>query len=102
MWRGIQPMVFSEISDRPSKTIAVGECSNSGINWLEPRDVTFHDAADGINQLTGRPAIRSSHAGGANTLFADGSVHFLADDIKPETLRGLLTSAGGENVEIPE
>jgi len=102
IWRGIQPMMFLEMTDGVSKSIAVVECSDSGINWLEPRDVTFHDATVGINKLTGRPGIRSFHAGGADTLFADGSVHFLSDDIKPETLRGLLTPAGGESVDIPE
>lgn len=102
MWPGTKPMRIREIDDGIHKTIAVVECSDSGINWLEPRDLTFNDGAAGINKLTGRPGIRSFHTGGANTLFADGSVHFLYDDIKPDILRGLLTPAGGENAEIPE
>ncbi len=42
----------------------------------------------------------SHHTGGANFLFADGSVHFLpysADDVLP----ALATRSGGENVALP-
>lgn len=38
----------------------------------------------------------SFHTGGAHALFADGSVHFLADDIIPGTFGALVTRAGGE------
>ena len=102
MWRESEPMRIREMTDGTPNTIAVVECSDSGINWLEPRDLTFPDAAAGINALTDRPGIRSEHSGGAMVLFADGSVHFLPDGIKPDILRGLLTPAGGENAEIPE
>lgn len=102
MWRGTKPIRIREIDDGIHKTIAVVECSDSGINWLEPRDVTFNDATDGINKLTDRPGVHSDHVGGAMVLMSDGAVHFLSDDIKPETLRALLTPAGGEDVDIPE
>jgi prepilin-type N-terminal cleavage/methylation domain-containing protein/prepilin-type processing-associated H-X9-DG protein len=38
----------------------------------------------------------SMHPGGANFLFADGSVHFLAYDIGQDTFMALGTRAGGE------
>jgi len=41
----------------------------------------------------------SWHAGGANFLFADGSVHFLNDRINFTTFQALNTINGGENVD---
>ena len=36
------------------------------------------------------------HPGGANMLFADGSVHFLKSSISPITWRALATRSSGE------
>ena len=41
----------------------------------------------------------SFHTGGMNALFADGSVHFLAQAIDIRTFAALLTRAGGEVAE---
>ncbi|MBN2579879.1 MAG: DUF1559 domain-containing protein [Pirellulales bacterium] len=41
----------------------------------------------------------SFHPGGSNAVFADGSVHFLSEDIEPLVMRALVTRA--EGVEIP-
>jgi prepilin-type N-terminal cleavage/methylation domain-containing protein/prepilin-type processing-associated H-X9-DG protein len=45
----------------------------------------------------GSGAIYSFHTGGANAVFGDGSVHFLAEGIDIGTLAALITRAGGEN-----
>jgi prepilin-type N-terminal cleavage/methylation domain-containing protein/prepilin-type processing-associated H-X9-DG protein len=42
--------------------------------------------------------VYSFHTGGANALFADGSVHFLLACMNVRTLAGLITRAGGEVV----
>jgi prepilin-type processing-associated H-X9-DG protein len=101
IWPGANAIAIKGIGDGTSNTIIVVETFESGINWLEPRDVTFEQALRGI-QAGNRPGISSNHSGGANVLFADGSVHFLPDDTPPEILRGLLTASGGEKVELPE
>ena len=45
--------------------------------------------------------ISSSHPGGANSLFVDGSVHFLTDSLSAETLTALITRDGGEVIQWP-
>ena len=42
--------------------------------------------------------VYSFHDGGANMLFADGSVHFLSQNINIAVFAALCTKAGGENV----
>jgi prepilin-type processing-associated H-X9-DG protein len=44
----------------------------------------------------GALASRSRHSGGVNTLFADGSVHFIKDSVSQQTWFSLGTKAGGE------
>ena len=47
----------------------------------------------------------SFHPGGCNSAFADGSVHFLNENIDPRTMRALVTRAEGDdftNGKIPE
>ncbi len=101
MWRGTQPIAIPEMIDGTSKTMAIVECCDSGVNWLEPRDITFNDAIAGVNRVTGRPGIRSPHGRGANALFASGSVQMLEFLIDPSVIRAALTPAGGESVQFP-
>ncbi len=51
----------------------------------------------GIN-CTNERELYSFHAGGANAVFADGSVHFLRANIDIRVLARLVTRAGGEVV----
>ena len=50
------------------------------------------------NNAGNNDEIASFHAGGANCLFGDGSVHFVRDTISVGTLRALVTLNGGETI----
>ncbi len=101
-WPGARSMTIREVTDGPATTICVVEVANSGFHWMEPRDLTFAEAARGINPPRNKKGIFSDHPGGANFLFCDGSVHFLTDNINRDVLRALLTASGGEKVAIPD
>ncbi|MGD9723395.1 MAG: DUF1559 domain-containing protein [Pirellulales bacterium] len=47
------------------------------------------------------PNFRSDHPGGCNFLFADGSVHFLSEDLDMLTYQKLSTMFGNEVVQLP-
>lgn len=101
LWSGEKGFSHRNIGDGARKTIAIVETAQSGINWLEPRDIPIARATRGINPSEVRPSISSDHHGGVNVLLADGSVHYLTNDLSPEILYGLLTPNGGEEVGIP-
>ena len=59
--------------------------SNPGTQWF-----------GGAASTDGTGQIFSFHSGGANALFADGSVRFLDKDIAAFTIAALVTRNGGE------
>jgi prepilin-type processing-associated H-X9-DG protein len=48
------------------------------------------------------PNFRSDHSGGCQFLFADGSVHFLADGTDMLTYQQMSTTMGNETIVIPD
>jgi prepilin-type processing-associated H-X9-DG protein len=73
-----------------NRTILLIEVPNSGINWLEPRDVTIEQLKDGLRGLI--PSGGSSpHPEGFNVLFADGHVETLPEDIDPAELAAMVS-----------
>jgi len=89
---------MASITDGTSNTLLIVEASGSGVNWMEPRDMDLNMF---INQY-GTPAMgKSSHPGGGNVAFADGSVRFLSGSSTPQVRQGLATRGGGENVSLP-
>jgi prepilin-type processing-associated H-X9-DG protein len=94
-WPGPKPVKMSDITDGLAQTITVVEMANSGIHWMEPRDLDFATMPLTINPGTGK-GISSKHVQGANAAFADGHVEFLSDGLSREAVRALLTIHGGE------
>ena len=86
---------FPDITDGTANTILAIEVAQSGINWLEPRDMTVDEAVAYITD-PGASGGRHAHPGGVNVLFADGSVRFLSESLDPQTLRLLMTRDDGQ------
>lgn len=88
---------ISSVTDGLSNTLLVAEATGAAIPWMEPRDL---DVALMTMTLNGSPNdISAAHPGVAQALFADGSCRALQSSLSPETLRAMLTKAGGEPVQ---
>jgi prepilin-type processing-associated H-X9-DG protein len=94
---GASSIKIADITDGTSNTILLVEAVDSGINWLEPRDMSYEEALRGINPKTGW-GISSRHDGGAQVAFADGSSPLLPDDTPLEKLRLFLERNDGQPV----
>ncbi len=117
-WR--RPIGWSKIVDGTSHTMIVGEvawnatrascntpCYGLGYSWAHSTEAT---ATAAIPPNATRPngssyadddyqnqnGFSSRHPGGASFAFADGSVHFLPDDIGLNVYRSFATIAGNE------
>ena len=114
---------LTDITDGTSETILYAEDAGRPELWrngrLVPGKLISGGPWAGRNLIWGMPAdpnppwpcaincsndreIYSFHPGGANALFADGSVHFLKESISIRVLAALVTRAGGEVVSASE
>jgi hypothetical protein len=94
LFRGSQPVSIREITDGTSNTIMVGEAAQSSIPWMQPADVDI-----AVHPSIGDPdGFSSYHVGGTAFLFADGSVHYIAQTVNLQTLKALFTRDGNEPI----
>ncbi|WP_074315323.1 DUF1559 domain-containing protein [Singulisphaera sp. GP187] len=77
-YRGIAPMTFFSHTLTPNSK--------------------FYDCANSSDYICAHIGARSTHSGGVNVGFADGSVRFIKDSISPTTWYALGTRGGGEVV----
>jgi prepilin-type N-terminal cleavage/methylation domain-containing protein/prepilin-type processing-associated H-X9-DG protein len=85
--------------------------NGGGGAWADPFSYAHLDgaSADGIRgngicliNCTSNNEIYSFHSGGANMLFADGSVHFFKESMDPRIVCYMITRAGGEVVSADQ
>jgi len=86
-------MRLAAITDGTSNTLMVVEATKE-VPWTKPDDLPFDPAAAPSFVGAG-----SSHPGGFDALFADGSVRFLKNTINLSVFRSLITRAGGEVID---
>jgi len=97
MWPEQKAVRLADVSDGTLNTIVLVEVHNSGIHWIEPRDLHVVQMAPTINPQRGQ-GISSSHKRGANVGLADGGVRYLTNGTPAETIRAALTRNGKESL----
>jgi hypothetical protein len=98
VWPGNRCVRFEDIKDGAANTLMLVEVADSGINWMEPRDLSRDRATAGIN-VDKRHGISSNHPGIVCVAYADGHTEWLSDGVSNESLKALFTIAGGETTE---
>lgn len=97
VWPGATTATSKLVTDGLGVTILVVE-NQVGVPWMAPRDLSLADMDFEFNGLRG---VSSKYRDPA-VVMLDGSLHRLAADISPDTLRALLTIKGGEPVRSNE
>jgi hypothetical protein len=102
IWPGATPTKLPDIKDGAHNTIFLVEVHNSGIHWMEPRDLDIKQMPMAINAPKG-VSISSAHhpAGFANVVFADGQPERIPNTAPAKAIRAALTISGGEKDRLP-
>jgi prepilin-type processing-associated H-X9-DG protein len=110
-YNGFRQIYISEVNGLPVDGV-IEPVSSGGGAWAD--NFTYSSLAGAQGRLTGirggtcmvnctsNNEIYSFHAGGANALFVDGSVHFLKDVSTVPLVASLVTRAGGEIISGDE
>lgn len=69
---GARPTALTDARDSPNHTILIAEVADSGINWMEPRDLELSRMSFLPNDPS-RPSISSRDPGGPGIVLADGT-----------------------------
>lgn len=86
----------------PHRRLLVVEVVDSGVNWMEPTDLTVDEALRGLNPKDGR-GISSRHRGGAMVVSTDGMTEFLPSDPSTDAIRARIegkANCGGIAVPV--
>ena len=88
---------FADVTDGTSNTVTAVE-SKEPVPWTKPDAELVFDPESPASLY----GAGSSHPGGFNVLFADGSVRFIGSSIDASVFRALVTRNGGEVVNQNE
>ena len=88
-WPSSESVSLDQIDDE-SNTILVVEMADSGIHWMEPRDLDFERIGAEVDFDNG-PYMSSNHYTEINVVFADSSVSDLPKGLPRAGLRPLFT-----------
>jgi hypothetical protein len=97
-WQGEKALDFTAFKDGTANTIFVVEVHNSGIHWMEPRDLHVSQMAPTVNAKHGQgiSSAHGAHGSGAQVGMADGAIKFLPNDTPPHVIRELVTIDDGK------
>ncbi|MFO1096149.1 MAG: DUF1559 domain-containing protein [Planctomycetaceae bacterium] len=98
LWPGAEPGQIDDIPDGQHRTLLLVEVHDSGIHWMEPRDLKLDEMNPQINSA-GTLGISSVHPGVAHVIFADGHGGPLSEKVRPEVLRQLIQRDDGGPAE---
>ena len=98
MWPGDRSLSMSDIKDGTSATLMIVESHNSGIHWMEPRDLHTLQMPMTVNSPHGQGICSCHGSKGAivQAVHADCSVCQLESNTPSATIRAALTIAGGD------
>jgi Protein of unknown function (DUF1559) len=97
---------LADVTDGPGNTLIVVEVVGAGNHWMEPKELEWETMSFRLNDRT-HPSVSSNHPfggsshSGPHVLTVDDMVKTLPQNLPPETLRAMLTIAGGERIEPP-
>ena len=108
--------LYSEAAGRVMQCYTGGACipapNSTGSIWADSdnRITVTGTSPDGLTAKGTGPCVMncnnwtdiySFHTGGANIVFADGSVRYVSQSIDINTMAAIVTKAGGEIVNVP-
>jgi hypothetical protein len=94
IWPGATTLSSDDVTDGSASTILVVENVGAAVHWMEPRDLAFAEMSFQFNS----PAGVSSKYPEPALVMLDGSLQKLKPNLRPATLRAMLTRNGGERV----
>jgi len=98
-WRGMRSLRPEDLRDQSRKVIWFVEVANSGIHWMEPRDIPLDQALVGINVPGG---IQSDYPDGLPVQMIPYGEEFLPVATSPDALRAMLTLIPDGKDKAPE